>query len=589
MSAPSNSPRRRHLLLGGGGASALVLVVFFLFVSGYEGVLFVNGLDVPVQVSVDGEPFELASGGHVKRHLRTGLREVDVRAGEAPLVHDTVYVTHKGQLVYNVLGAAPLFWESIHYTSSPQGDASAPPVQPLAGTPWLQLDNVDFALTDPPTSISMRKEDRGSTTRTHLGLAPGGWKTSVNWLLSTHHPAEADRLARAVLRALPETPWIHEGVIASMMALEPVEGVSATVATARALRDADPEDYGAQRMWMHQMRRAGRNEEARAYYAAALAREPGSVMRAVLLARTEPGPQATARLEALRRAHPGEHAPRWGLASRYVSERRWAEALVLLDAMEQDEDPRYPLFQDTHAQVLVALGRREEAARRLTGRLLGNKDGEVSWDDVLLYARLVGQASLGTEASLLRNLVTKAAEEERQPVLRALLAASLGEPVPRDVAYGSNTQVVQQAVWVLTALPKGAEAVAGICANLDAPAFIRVGTEASVLLAGEFERLGDSALAARTLEASGVDLSFAELRDAVRGTRTVDSLEALDLSERAALQLVVARRLEASGANADKAYALVKRDALLPGPVTVALERWPRPGASRGVAGAGVP
>ena len=590
MSAPSNSPRRRIFLLGGMGAAAFALVVGGRFVIEHERVLFINGLDVPVQVAADGARFELPPGGSDERRLRTGLHEVDVRAGEARLAHDTLYVRPTAGLhVYNVLGAAPLYRQVVTYSSSPQADdGSAPSVLPLAGKTFLQLGRVDFVLTEPPSRIEMRESDRGSSSRIRLGVAQGGWRMSLPWLIGTHHPAEANRLAQALHRALPETPDIEPYVAGLAMSLEHQEGVASTVAAARAWRDSQPDSDDAHRLWAHRMRRAGRNEEARAFYAAALAREPGSLLLATMLARTEPGPEATARLETLWKEHPGEPRVCWGLVIRYEREQRWKEALALLEAMEKG-DPRYPVFRETHARVLVTLGRREEAARRVAEQLLADGAERPGWDDVLLYARLFGRSS-SEEGAPLEELITRATQGEGEDVMHTWLAASLGEPVGRGAPVGSEeASVLPMAVRMLTALTQGPEAAAGLCANVESAVFHRVGSEAGVLLAAEFERLGDSALAARTLAASDVPLSYGELRDAVRGTRTVDSLEALDLPERAALHLVVARRLEAAGANADKAYALVKQHALLPGPVTVALEKWPRAGASQKRAGATEP
>lgn len=588
MSTPSNSPRRRILLLGGVGAAAIALVGGGRFIVEHERVLFLNGLDVPVQVAADGAHFELPPGGSDERMLRAGLHEVDVRAGEARLAHDTLYVSPSGGLhVYNVLGAAPLYRQTITYSSSPQSDdESAPPVLPLAGKPFLLLGHVDFVLTDPPERIEMKSSDHGTTSRTRLAVLSGGWRMSIPWLIGTHHPAEAARLTQALMHALPGTPELEALAATSTMANEHLEGSFATVAAARAWRDAQPDSDEAHRLWIRQMRRTGRNEEARAYYAAALAREPGSPRLATMLARTEPGPEATARLEALWKEHPDDPRVRWGLVIRYEREQRWKEALALLEAMEKG-DPRYPVFRETHARALVALGRREEATRRVAEQLLADGAERPGWDDVLLYARLFGRSTSEAEAPL-QKLIDSATQGEGE-VLRTWLAASLGESVARRAPAGSEQTVLPMAMRVLTSIIQGPEAAARVCANVERAVFGHVGTEAGVLLAGEFERLGDAALAARTLAASDVALSYGELRDVVRGTRTADSLEALDLPERAALSLVVARRLEASGANADKAYALVKQEAQLPGPVSAALEHWPRPGASQKRAGATEP
>ncbi|RKG77367.1 tetratricopeptide repeat protein [Corallococcus terminator] len=569
----------------------LVLVLQAPGVTRSETVYFVNGLDVPVQIVAGDNRFDVPAEGRIKREIRQGLVDVDVSVKGAPLSHDTVYVTgDKDVRVYNVLGAAPLFTAAVHYTSSKNPRDSGVVPQPFAGATFQEFEDVDYTFTDPPQTLSTERK-HGVITKTQLGVLPGGWKMTLRFLLARERVADAGRVAQALLRATPDAPELMEATSVAMLALEQSEGVLASTAVAREWRDAHPDDFNAHRYWARQMRRAGRNEEARAHYAKALSREPDSVLLAMMLARTEPGPQGTARLEALRRAHPESSLPRWGLAVRYTRERRWAEALVVLDAMEQDE-PLYEVFLEAHVRVLAALGRREEALRRLSKRLLETENRSIDGADVLLYARLLGHSTRKGDSGDLEKLIARGMNGRDEDVLRTWLQASLGETevraLPPDSAPNDPAVV---AVRILTALAKGPEAAAPLYATATVASFSRVGTEAEILLAAEFERLGDSALAARALASSGLELSFEELRDAVHGARTVESLDTLDENEKAALHLVVARRLAASGANAnaDKAYALARQGARLPGPVATALARWPVPVASGSVVGVGTP
>ncbi|RKH00801.1 hypothetical protein D7X74_38305 [Corallococcus sp. CA047B] len=570
----------------------LVLVLMGPGVKRSESVHFVNGLDVPVQIVAGDNRFDVPAEGRIKREIRRGLVDVDVSAKGVSLVHDTLYVSgDKDVRVYNVLGAAPLFMDAVRYTSSSAKNVNAPErfPQPLGGTTFQEFDHVDYAFVEPPRSLSVDERQSGSISRSHLGVLPGGWKMTLRFLLAGNRPAEAGRVAQAVLRARPDAPELSEAASLGMMALEQTEGVLAATAIAREWRDANLEDFDAHRLWARQMRRTGRNEETRAYYARALSQAPDSMLLATMLARTEPGPEATARLETLRRAHPESPLPRWGLSLRYLRENRWAEALVLLDAMEQEET-HYDIFLEEHLRALTALGRREEAVKRFSQRLFEDEKASVGWRDVLLYARLLGRGPNDAGAKDLQKLIARAVEGRSEELLRAWLEASLGESKVRALPAGldvNNASVV--AVRVLTALAKSPESAARVCATANRAGFSQVGTEAGLLLAGEFERLGDSALAAKTLEATGLELTFEELRDTVHGARTVESLAALDGAERAALHLVVARRLEARGANAQKAYALARQEAVLPGPVTTALARWPVPVASGSVAGVGTP
>ena len=594
MSAPSTSPRHGKLLLGGIGICALAVVGVTWTGRAQEKVLFVNALDTPVTVTAGSERFSLGANDHLVRPMPIGPLDVDVRSGEATLAHDTVFVTNEGGFfVYNLLGAAPLYVTTVRYErdSAPVSQSESSPLV-VAGTPFVRVGHIDYVLTEPPRSIQMRKEDGSYTTRLHLGQAPGGWAASYAWLMSNHQTGKAVRLAEALVRGLPETPGAQNAALVSRMVLSREEGLLASLAATRARRDAQPDNADAQRAWMYDMRRAGRNDEVRAYYQAEVERHPDSLVMAVMLARVEPEPAGTARLEALVRAHPGEMLPRRALAVRYARQQRWADALPLLDAMEQG-DPDYARYQDTHAEVLVALGRRAEAARRLSERLLqaGSEKKSPDLDDVQLYAKLVGRVSQeGRENAAMRQLIALAQENEPEGMVVRWLSASLGQPSEVEAAVGTKDDAIETAGRLMLALAEEPEFAARASTHVNLFGFRHVGTEAGLLLAAEFERLGDAALAARTLDISGVDLGYGELQDVLRGTLSVESLTTtLDWGERAALHLVLARQLDAQGRDSKAAYARVKKEILLPGAVSIALQKWDRPKPSNAVAGDSVP
>ncbi|NOK21689.1 hypothetical protein [Corallococcus carmarthensis] len=592
MSAPSTSPRRTYGVLGGIGACALVAVGLVRYAMDFEDVLFVNGLDIPVTITAGSSRFTLEANDHLTRRMSTGAMDVEVVGEGGTLARDTVVVTdERGLFLYNVLGAAPLYTSVIYYTrSSARNDTADSEPQPLAGLPFQRVRPIDFMLTNPPSTMSMRKEDGQTMTRVHLGQAPGGWGTSFNWLLQTQHYAEANRLAEGLLRALPKTPGVDQAAFVSRIALARTEGRLPSIAAAREWRDAYPDDLDAHRMWAHEMMRAGRGAEVRAWYADAVAREPGSMGMTSMLARVEPAEEAIPRLEALVQAHPGESLPQKALCMRYVRQLRWADALPLLEAMAKG-DAEYATYRDTHATVLAGLGRREEAARAFGKQLLEVDEAErLDSDDLLLYARLSGGSWRHGGDVVMTKLLARASKDLPEGVLQEWVAAVLGEPVDAEALRKVPAEnPYAGAARVLMALAEEPEFAARAVAGADFRVMRYVGTEAGVLLAAEFERQGDSALAARTLDLTGVSLSFEDLQDVVQGRQPVNAFGVLEWGERAALQLVLARKMDAEGKDSKAAYALVKKAALLPGPVTVALKSWDRPTPSNAVAGDSVP
>ncbi|MBN8226284.1 hypothetical protein JYK02_02035 [Corallococcus macrosporus] len=594
MSAPSTSRLQGVLLLGGIGVCAVAIVGVTRTLGAREDVLFVNGLDTPVTVTAGAEHFTLEANGHQTLTMPVGPLDVDIQGGTDTLAHETVFVTDEGGLfVYNVLGAAPLYTRTVLYSRA-QTPGSVPEVTPqlVAGRSFQRVGRIDYVLTDPPQSLSSDDSSGKTTSRMHLGLAPGGWATSASWLFAMHRTVEGARLVEGLWKALPELQDISDAASTARILLAREEGTLASLAVSRAARDARPDDLDGHRLWLNDMRRAGRMEEVRAYYKAAVERDPGSVVLSVLLARLESGPEATARLEALVRDHPGERIPRRALAVRYTRQQRWADALPLLEAMDRDGDPDYPRFQDTHAETLVALGRREEAVRKLSEQLLEVDDKEdLPLASVELYARLVGHSSQeGGKNATMRQLVERVQKERPPGLVSEWLAASLGEPVnAAKLGAVPEENSLAIATRVLVALAEEPEFAARACAQLDSLGVRYLSPEVGLLLAAEFERLGDGALAAKMLDIFGTELGYGELQDVVNGKLPVESLETMDWGERAALHLVLARKLDAQGKDSQAAYALVKKETLLPGPVTIALQKWERPKPSGAVAGDTVP
>ncbi|AFE06816.1 hypothetical protein COCOR_06218 [Corallococcus coralloides DSM 2259] len=593
MSAPSISPLRGWLLLGGIGVCALGIGAATRTLNTDAKVVFVNGLDVPVTVTAGSAHFTIGANSHHRWQLPIGPLEVDVQGKQGRLAQETVFLTgEEGLFVYNVLGAAPLYKTTVTYTvsqSSSQSDAT--PVV-LAGSSFRHVGRIDYMLTEPPARISMRKEDGRSTMRTHLGRAKGGWKSSYGWLMSLHRTADAARLAESIWKALPETPEVEYAANAAKLVAAREEGLLASLAAARAHRDANPEDMDVQRMWMHDMRRAGRIDDVRAHYQAAVEREPGSLLLGILLARLEPEPAGTQRLKALMRDHAGELLPRRALAVRHTRQQRWAEALPLLEAMEQG-DPDYARYLSTHVETLVALGRRKEAARKLSEHLLQPKDEEdrLDLDDVRLYAKVVGHASQeGSANEVMRQLIESAQKDRPEGIVAVWLAASLGQRVDAEKLRAVPADYgLAGAARVLMALAEEPEFAARAAASVDFLGFRQLDTETGLLLAAEFERLGDAALAVKMLDVSNADLGYGELQDVLSGKLPIESLTTLDWGERAALHLVLARQLDARGQDSKAAYALVKKEVLLPGAVSIALQNWDRPKPSNAVAGDTVP
>ena len=104
----------------------------------------VNGLAQPVTVDFDGVKVRVDGGGRAQVTLSTGSHNPRVECDSGAVVEDgAIVVPPRTQaVVYNVLGAAPLYRQSLIY-SAPQGN-SPPPTEPLlyAGLRLFAADNI---------------------------------------------------------------------------------------------------------------------------------------------------------------------------------------------------------------------------------------------------------------------------------------------------------------------------------------------------------------------------------------------------------------------------------------------------------------
>ena len=85
-----------------------------------QRVFLVNGLDVPTQVAVDGQT-RTVGPGHIEISLHRGVHQVRVTGPGGELLEEGPIdvPSGAGAVAYNVLGAAPLYTETIIYGAGP--------------------------------------------------------------------------------------------------------------------------------------------------------------------------------------------------------------------------------------------------------------------------------------------------------------------------------------------------------------------------------------------------------------------------------------------------------------------------------------
>jgi hypothetical protein len=194
---------------------------------GHNTLHVVNGLSRPVSVALSGYgEKQVAAGAELAMRTTVGPHTITVRDGDRELESSPVDVPRgRGAVVWNVIGAAPLYVEKVIY--SPHGDASPPEAKErpdvMCGESFVVRDGLDYPLEDPPKQLETSK-DSGYTIKTHMAVAPGGLHTCLAWLASHGDGPKAAHLALKV-SGLLRTPakQLDDDVESFVMMAPPAE------------------------------------------------------------------------------------------------------------------------------------------------------------------------------------------------------------------------------------------------------------------------------------------------------------------------------------------------------------------------------
>ena len=143
----------------------LILLGLALFMllkgGGVAKVSFDNGLNIPVQVFIDGKFRRSLSPDEVWNHqLKTGYHGVEIRRDDGSVVERRTVYCDKGYYIYNIAGAHRYELQYHTYVASEQGKnpLMVPAPEALKKAIFLQSD-ADIHLGEkPPTEIEMPEE-----------------------------------------------------------------------------------------------------------------------------------------------------------------------------------------------------------------------------------------------------------------------------------------------------------------------------------------------------------------------------------------------------------------------------------------------
>ncbi len=544
-----------------------------------QRVHFLNGLDVPIAVEVAGAKAELAPGGRAERAVATGRHHLVARAAGGRVVEELdVEVPRWTSLVaYNALGTAMLYVEKVVY-SKDAPKAPLPAEEPVvyAGTSFVVRDGVSWVFQAAPTQLEV-DSSKAREIRWRGDVAPGGWRVATGYLVDTGRASEAAALAGRVAQAEPG----QADALSQWIGLTHLSGgPAAALEVARKAMEISPELLDVHRAYSHLMSLSGRLPEARKLYAERAARDPGSAVARYLAARLEPEEKARAAFADLVREHPDNPDFRRALGwAEWVTGRPEA-AVREWDAFAKLDPERAGSLAEERADAMVRAGRAADAAREVYGR--SHEKPEVG--NAILYARVARLAAAppAPAVALLEKWVAQAQGDEdrseRSAWAAVHAAAILGDRLPPEKELGAvRHEPGRLALRIMRAAASDPAPALSAAAGARREVLTLVPPTVLALLAGEAVRRGDAALAEKIAAAgSGIAAPASALAAFVKGEEP-EELGDLAPELRAALLLVRARAAEAAGKPAGPIYAAARKGDALPGAVTVAAARWPRP------------
>lgn len=573
--------RRDKVILGTAAALLLVGAGVARFLTGYQRVWVVNGFNFPVKVEIDGSAIEVAAEGRESEHLSGGIHHIIARSPAGALLEERDIDVEPiyDAVVYNVLGAAPLYLRSITYSSYSYGKGDVPDaIEMLAGTGLLLRDNVDYVFKDPPPSLQV-KQRTGSVTKRTLAVAPGGFSTAA-WLLSSK-----DRLleaSRIVEVAAAASQGDFHSLWSAVNLVTRARGPEAAIAYARELRDQASDVLERHLVYQSLMRWTGRIDEVRDEYRDFYAKNQSSPMAGVLLYRVEMDKDASkSLLDSLVQRFPEDMRVIERAAYSALNEGRHADSAALFAKLAEPAVKARVI--DDHAYALVALGRVEEA-RSLVERQVAALGAEIAPSQLLARAKLArlsgAEPTAAADAVIPRGSTstTSSSSDSRNQWRKAWVLSAIGEDLP-SITITATEEPTRSAVKIQLAAARDPAEAWEACAAADPRGLRSIDPVTTVLLGAEFARAGDMATAIRLLSPRAeLGWPASVFLDYVLSGVERPDLPRLAPEIRAALAFVRARRLSETGQTSDDLMALAEKLDAMKGIVSRARERWPKVG-----------
>jgi hypothetical protein len=538
--------------------------------SRFHDVHVVNGTGVQVHVTIGGKRADLGPEERQVLTVNVGRQPVEVK-GPRWSVIETAEVdvkTGSSVVVFNVLGAAPVMHSEVRY--GPQG--SKPPdlarrrPQVACGQSTIAYPRVDYAFVDPPQTISLPKHSAG-VSRSHLGVPPGGLHTCISYLAGEDQLSAAGALARRVAEATEYAVPLTNNIAAHL--IERQAGLAEALGFVELARAAHPEELEMQRLFQHMGVAAGKRDQLIDLYRKLHHEQPDDPDRGYLLARLLPPASARPLLADLVRRFPDHRWIRRALAYTEFQLGNFGAALESWQALRRLAPAAWSEALPEVVRTQVAAGRGMEALREIEASFAPDHPDALS--KAALHARVAH--AVGRDEGALFGKLDPGAPVEQVLWHRALAGlpvdAALSDKLPANVAG---------AIGIVRAARSDPAQAAALAVRAPPAALRTLDEETWVLVFAEAVRRDDRA-AMRALAPPNTirdELAHA-VRDFVQSGRPAAALEEGPFEWRAAVKLVRSRVRGLGATERSKLLAAARKDDLLHGRITAAIDGWAAP------------
>jgi hypothetical protein len=546
----------------GGGVSAFQA-------SRYHVVHFVNATPVRVRAEVAGKAVTVEPDGLEELTLPVGRQRVVVTRGDGKAMetHDIDVQRGSDVQVFNVLGAGFVYRELVRYRAEGARAPDGPPEDPqvACGETFMRLDKATDVFVDPPAKIDMPKSSTVSH-RSHIGFARVNG-ACLSYFVQHDQDAQAAALAQRTAEA---TSYSRDATFAAASLLERSEGKEAALAFARKALAAEPDNVDVHRMYQDMALEEGKRAELLQAYQKRRDDKPDDPDSAYLVARLESPSQAAPALDGLVQRFPQHAAARRAHAFNEYQLRHFESAVVSWHRLAEIDRRERGENLTMLVRALVALSRTDEALREIES-LFEDKDANQP-ELAELYARVAHATGRFRDAETLFGRLDKG----EAAALVAWRRARARLPEQKDDRLEqARQQFLRDAAAIIVSARSGPDETLGMAGKASEQTLAALDDDTWALLYAESSRRDPAGKVTQALGAAGRQRGVPQAMQAfvAKGESSVDFEEA-SFEARAAAELVRARDPGLPAAERKKLLAAARRDDLLHGAITAAIDGW---------------